>query len=451
MTLRWKKRLMTAYKIFTIGLLLQFFAHTFVTYIVWLDAPWMGVIRSWKEIFVVIGALVACRIVRKDRPRTDREDPSTGNSHNTSSKIVRYMTLVRIALMIYALADTLLRWQGIVWFLKAWKYDLIGYMILLTSYYLNTKLDTIQLEKILLRSVKILKPLLVWAVIWYMILILKPGALKLFGYDRAVIEGEVGQRPPAVYRTREFEGFPRNQFLFERPISRWFFLTAFFPLFFIQFLQRRSIKKTWFRWLMYAGNVILTYSRAAWWSWIIELAILGLLTYRKQMKFFVRKLLLPAIIVFVGIAWIAKDQVINREFSNTWHLHLLQQWWQYFTENPLFGKGAWSVGPASHWEGGSNFNPENQFLQIAIEFGIIGFILRMIIYGWLHMIGLSTIIKNWRVKQFTPDQRRVIALGVWMWGLSISWLVLHSFTDRMIVYPFMLVAGVILALHYRKR
>lgn len=88
---------------------MQFFAHTFVTYIVGLDAPWMGVIRSWKEIFVVIGALVACRIVRKDRPRTDREDASTGHSHNTSSKIVRYMTLVRIALMIYALADTLLR------------------------------------------------------------------------------------------------------------------------------------------------------------------------------------------------------------------------------------------------------------------------------------------------------------------------------------------------------
>lgn len=450
MDVRLQKRAITGYKIFIIGLILQFFAHTFVTYRLGISDAWfMGVLWSRKEIVVILWSLVACWIIWKDRPWSPVMPDARRHTWVAHRQIMRYMTLVWLALMIYAFADTVLRGLGIIWFLKAWKYDLIGYMILITTYYINTRLTTKQLESVIDRSISIIKPLLVWAMVWYMILIMKPWALKLFGYDRAIIEGDIGQRPPAVYWTREFEGFPRNQFLFERPISRWFFLIAFFPLFFVRFLQRKSVKKTWFRWLMFSGNIILTYSRAARGSWIIELAILGFLTYKKRIRFFIRKLLLPALIVFIGIAWIAKDQVINRQFSNTGHIQLLVQWWHYFTENPLFGKGAGSVWPASHRAGGSNFNPENQFLQIAIEFGIIGFILRMIIYARLHLIGLHTVVRNWRIKQLTPSQRYTIALSIGMLWLSISWLVLHSFTDRMIVYPFMVVAWCILALQLR--
>jgi O-antigen ligase len=57
-----------------------------------------------------------------------------------------------------------------------------------------------------------------------------------------------------------------------------------------------------------------------------------------------------------------------------------------FTESPIIGKGAAYVGPGSHRDGGLAFNPENQYLQILIEFGIIGFLLWMPMYIWLNRV-----------------------------------------------------------------
>lgn len=418
------------YKVFFIGLLLQFFVYTFVTFQLGWDGLWADVFWLRKEIMVIVGSLFAAWYIWQKKLRQ-------------SKKAVWYVTLIFIALMVYGLLDTLFKWISISWFIKAWKYDFIGYMIFLTTYYLSHHITPAKATGFMTWVMKTYKVLLVLALLRYVMLSLKPGVLKLFGYDRMSIEGDIGQRPPAVYRTREFEWLPRNQFIFERPISRGFFLTAFFPLFFVQYLQRRSMKKTWFWRGVYALNVIFTYSRAAWGSWIIELWILWAVTYRKQMYFFVKKFLLPAFLILMAVARIAKDQVINREFSNTWHVQLLIQWWHYFSDNRLLGMGAWSVWPASHRAWWLSFNPENQFLQIAIEFGIIWFLIWMTIYLRLHKIGFDTIRTQWKQKKLSLESRYAIAFSIGMLGLSISGMVLHSFTDRMIVYPFMLVGGVI--------
>lgn len=77
------------------------------------------------------------------------------------------------------------------------------------------------------------------------------------------------------------------------------------------------------------------------------------------------------LIILGVIAYIGRDQIIHRSFSNTGHVQLFLQGWEMFTESPIIGKGAGHVGPASHWDGGLAFNPENQYLQILIEFGLI--------------------------------------------------------------------------------
>jgi hypothetical protein len=421
---------MILFKIFVVWLCLQFFLHTFVTFKLWIDNTLMWIIWSWKEIFVVWWALVAMYYIYQDKSRKKKD-------------IVRYMTIALCILLVYALLDTYFKWIGIVRFLKARKYDFIGFMIFFATYYLCSRIWLQKLETYVPRFTRVMKTLLMRGFVWYMILLIKPGALKLFWYDRLSIEWEVWQRPPAIYRTREFEWLPRNQFIFERPISRWFFLTAFFPLFFVQYLHRKSLKKTWFWWAMYGLNIILTYSRAARWSWVIELAILGIITYRKHIGTFLKKVLIPAIVILAAVTRLAKDHVINRQFSNTGHILLLKQWREYFSQNWLLWMGAWSIWPASHWVGWLNFNPENQFLQIAIEFGIIWFIGWMAIYVRYHLLGYNILIKQRKNKHFLPATWNMIAMSIWILGLSISWLVLHSFTDRMIVYPFMLVFGII--------
>jgi hypothetical protein len=424
MTIRTEKIITILTKILFVWILFQFLAHTIVTFKIGFDSSIMWVIWAWKEILVILWWAFALYVIYKNKERKKKD-------------IVWYMLIAYVILVVYALLDTLIKWIWIVRFLKAWKYDFIWFMIFFVAYFASFSVRLVTLEKFVPRTMRVVKHLLIWAIIWYMILLVKPWFFKLFGYDRMSIEWEVGEAPPAVYWTREFEWLPRNQFLFERPISRWFFLTAFFPLFFVTYLQKRSLKKTWFRWFVYALNVIVTYSRAAWWSWIIELAILWVITYRKRMWFFLKKVLAPMIILLWIITRLAKDHVINREFSNTWHIQLFLQWWEYFSNNRLFWMWAWSVGPASHRLWGLAFNPENQFLQIAIEFWIIGFIWWMLIYLWFHFLWYAALAKNRNNRHIPQHIWDLIAASIGILWLSISGMVLHSFTDRMIVYPFM--------------
>ncbi len=430
MSLRIEKIIYTVCKIFFVWLLFQFFAHTIFTFKIGLDWSIMWILRSWKEILVILGGAFVLYSIYQHKEREKKD-------------IVWYMLIAYAILVVYALADTIFKWIWIVRFLKAWKYDFIGFMIFFVAYYSSFHIRLETLEKFVPRTMRVMKHLLIWGIIRYMILLVKPGFFKLFGYDRMSIEWEVGSAPPAVYWTREFEWLPRNQFLFERPISRWFFLTAFFPLFFVTYLQKRSLRKTRFRWLAYALNVIATFSRAAWWSWVIELGILWIITYRKRMGFFLKKVLAPLVILLWIITWLAKDHVINREFSNTGHIQLFLQWWEYFSNNRLFWMWAWSVWPASHRLWWLAFNPENQFLQIAIEFWIIWFIGWMLIYLWFHFLWYSTLAKNRNNRNLPQHAWHLIAASIGILWLSISGMVLHSFTDRMIVYPFMLVFWII--------
>lgn len=115
-----------------------------------------------------------------------------------------------------------------------------------------------------------------------------------------------------------------------------------------------------------------------------------------------------------------------------------------FAESPLFGHGGATAGPGSHREGGSKFNPENQFLQIMIEFGLIGFLGRILLYLTLNFTGLQERHKkHTKDKKITPTLWRLVAMSIGMIGLSVSGMVLHSFTDRMIVYPMMLLFGIV--------
>lgn len=64
-------------------------------------------------------------------------------------------------------------------------------------------------------------------------------------------------------------------------------------------------------------------------------------------------------------------------------------------EKPRFGQGAASAGPASHHLGkGKEYNPENQFLQIWIEYGIFGFLGRLALFIRLHRIGIVAFKKS---------------------------------------------------------
>lgn len=429
-------------QIFLLGLIVHFFIYNIVTYVVGASWPIMEVLWLWKEIFTIgfFGILVFYLLKYKEF------------SIFKHDKQLWWLQWTFLTLLVVTFIFTIAKGLDVGLFVKAFKYDFIGYFIFFVSYYLYRYIPQWSTEKLTKWYILIIQWLLVFALIWRFILLIKPGTFKIFGYTTTTIEGKVGEQPPAVYRTGEHQWYPRNQFLFERPISRGFFLVAFFPLFYILVLQRKSLRKTRFwRWV-FALNIILTFSRAARWAWIIELIILGIASYRKNIKKYALKVLLPMIIVLAAIAFIGRSQIIDRSFSNTGHVQLFLQGREMFTDSPIIGEWAGYVGPASHWDGGLAFNPENQYLQILIEFGIIGFALWMVIYLFLNWVGIRDFIKLWKSKdkQLPMHYQMIMAMSVGMIGLSICGVVLHSFTDRMIVYPMMMMFGLILAYHNDK-
>ena len=380
---RLQHTLIIALKIFLLGLILHFFVYNFVTYVIGVSWIIMEAIRLRKEIFTIWFFAVLVYYIYTYKEFSVLKKDTT----------IWRLVWIFVALLVVTFVFTLAKGLGIWMFVKAFKYDFIGYFIFFVMYFLHRYLPENTTEKITKWYILVIQWLLVIGLIWWCAILIKPGVLKLAWYTTQTIEGKVGEQPPAVYWTGEHDGYPRNQFLFERPISWWFFLIAFFPLFYMLVLQKRSIRKTWFWWWVFALNVILTFSRAAWWAWIIELIILWVLSYRRKVWKYVLKVLIPMLLVLWVIAYFWRDEIIHRSFSNTWHIQLFLQWRKMFTESPIIGKGAWYVWPASHWDGWLAFNPENQYLQILIEFGIIGFVLWMIIYLFLNRVGFRDFFK----------------------------------------------------------
>lgn len=66
---------------------------------------------------------------------------------------------------------------------------------------------------------KMVKKILIGGLIWRGLLRLVPGLVEHAGYNIYGVEGEIGKAPPLIYHTQYNEGYIRNQFLFERPIS----------------------------------------------------------------------------------------------------------------------------------------------------------------------------------------------------------------------------------------
>lgn len=276
--------------------------------------------------------------------------------------------------------------------------------------------------------------MLLLALIWYFVIFVKPWTLKLFGYNNFVFEWVVWSAPPAAYYTLINYGLPRNQFLFERPTTWWFFLTALWPFFYLLFLHKKPASETRLRWVIYALNIIVTFSRAARWTWIILLVVMPFILYRTQRKRFIIKIWLPiiALITLISIVWFEK--IINRSYSNYWHLTMVKIWWEMFSQSPL--RWVWwaTAWPWSHHGEMVPFNPENQFLQVMIEFGLVWFIWWMFLFASLCRIWIHVYNKH---HGWDLSRKLLLWASLGMLGLAISWMVLHSFADRMVVYPFM--------------
>lgn len=198
-----------------------------------------------------------------------------------------------------------------------------------------------------------------------------------------------------------------------------------------------------------------TFSRAARIAWIIQIIILVLMQMQRKHRKIAAYSFLPVLVVFAWVTYVGRDQIINRDFSNNGHIKMIASAAQKVIQKPIFGRGAGFAGPASHYLAeGEAYNPENQYLQIWLEYGILWFAWWMYLYLWLHLIWrnaykLEQDEKHRMLKKTKQYGILVFGLSLWLLWLSVEWLVLHSFVDRMIVYPFMAIFGLTYALYLK--
>ena len=490
---RWSKvcskplrfRIVLLCKIFVIWLLLQFFLQTFVTFKLGRDGKFWNLFRMWKEFILLIFVVILLRYIFanlkwwikivKNKENTDKVSWKLLLKNIPSKFLAQFILIFVVTSIVLLLLAVWLQHVWIKAFVLSAKYDLFWFFIfgvwicLSFLFFSEEDKDLLQLyNKLIIRA------LWLW-LFWRFIVWLMPNVLKICGYNPQIYEWTVWQNPPAAYYTLINQWYVRNQFLFERPTSFGFWLIAFFPVFVLWFLRKKWRKDQLFPTIAFWLLIFSTWSRA----WIairaLETIVLFFILYRKSVK----KHVIRRIILFIiWLWWLAYlwRWIMVREHSNTGHLQLMKAWRDIAKQNPLFWWWAGYSGPASHQlcytdepvnifqdidsihldnqrcellrkENVKNqistygFNPENQYLQVLMEYGVVWFIFRL----WLCIIILrytAKMIRLYRKKNKSPYQELLYYSLLWFWiwfiWLCAEWLVLHSLVDRMVVYPFFL-------------
>jgi len=431
-------------KIFFIWLLLQFVLQTFVSFKLRLTGGIRDVIWIWKELIVVILAILAIIVLFKEKKRKEL----------FQQKFFKRLSIITwVVLVLITIISLAINHSDLTIFIASLKYSMSGFLIFLIFWvnaWLFLDIQNIKKDVFIRWYSKILKRVLLLSLIWWFIWRFAPRTFTFIGYNEYSYEGQVGVAPPATYLSQYNTWLIRNQFVFERPVALWFFLVVMWPLFFIRRKWRTSIL---FWWWIYWLNIFSTWSRAAWIAWIVLTMILFLLEYKKHLLKIAMYIFLPLLIIFTGTVYLSKDNVVQRDFSDKWHVENILTAINYLKTEPIWWIWAGMAWPVTHqFDEIKNYNPENQFLQIWLEYWIFWFLGWMWIFWILILVGVQA-FRQIRQKKATKYQRwlslMLFTFSLGLFWLSIEWLVLHSFVDRMIVYPFMALFAIGHVMYYR--
>lgn len=253
------------------------------------------------------------------------------------------------------------------------------------------------------------------------------------------------EKPPIYYLTG-YQGTSRRQWLFSWPNNYGYFLIAFLPAIFY-FLKQKFVhikkftlnnKKTIINTAIIGLRllaILLTLSRTAFIGGMVALAVMNVQRIRKHKKIAIG----IWIALLAGLIWLS----IVKWASTIWHIKAKFGSIKYVIDKPSW-YGLGTSGPAVHHNG--TILPENYYIQLMLDIGTIGFIIRAMLIWQITRIG-KKIQENIQKTQQTQDDEIIYLIRKWLtiWRvcLLIMWLFLHSFEDSMINYLFFISRGIL--------
>ncbi len=442
-----QSKITTVLKIFFMGMVRQFLAHTILTY--GLKIPsFFSFIWVWKELIIAgIGGILLRFFLKYKEYRIQL-------LNNTSFMII--IISILLSLGISLITSLGIHHQWITTFIASAKFNHIPLIIFIVGAWASYLLTKEQLQSLFSTILTTIKRVLIFSLFRYGILHTIPNILDWIWFSQPgmSIEWTADTPPPSLWLTEFYTGYVRNQWPFGWPLSLGFYLVALRPFFYAFQLYKRKFSDVWGRWLLYIGIVLSTYSRAARGIFLISSVFLLLIIYRKYTKYIITLGFITCIAIGLYIVWWWTSELFLRTWSDKGHIEYFFQWLNLVKENWLRWLGAASVWPGSNHIGGIEkvFNPENQYMQIWLEYGLIGVISWILSYITILVSPMKERFILWisKIKKdINKETLAYIGIGISIIALSAAGMVLHPFVDSSSIYPFMLMSGLIYGYYHQ--
>ena len=349
-----------------------------------------------------------------------------------------------IGILIFGVGISFIRDKSVYDIFVGIKYGLLYIFIFLSAtyiWYLWSKKDSkgINSEFYIMHFLNFLKYLLIITVIgWFIrqwLKFIRPDIFLHIGYW-PLNDFKFGVKPPIYYLTG-YQWTSRWQWIFSWPNNYGYFLIAFLPMIMLICKQKFSSIQEFFKantttilntsvsilWIL---AIILTLSRTAYIGGIVWLALINIQWIRKNKKI-ARWILIVLMAGLVGVSilkWASTIDHIKAKFGSI----------QYVIDKPS-GYGLGTSGPAVNYNG--TILPENYYIQLMLDIGTLGFILRtMLIF---QITRLARKIEK-KLKSTNNNTQMIYLiwrwLNIWRVCLLVMGMFLHVFEDSMINYLF---------------
>ena len=420
--------------VFLFLIIFHFLITTFIRFQLGYDM-WIGLLNSsvmnlWKDIYLVFLYLFISIYFIKNRLYKC--------IWKTKVAILGIIISLTVLAIVVSLFNQISVKEFVIWF----KYDI--WILVPIFFFSLVDWNKKDIKLIFNYFLSLIKVVLVVSILFEIVRSIDPRMLYLLWFGE-IWDFVVWEKPPVYYLTWNF-WVRRLSWIFSWPNHFAFFLVAFWPIVFFNWLFKKKIHYFWifiFIWLL-----LWTLSR----SWLLAFILENICIYiylaiywSTKIKLFLKKWMIfwGITLLWLLIVWYISwfyHQILLRWSSTVWHINALFSAWKLIVDNPIW-YWLWTAWPASHYISWWLI-PESWWLQIVIELWVLWFL----IWSWLILYIIWYFYHNSKHKTATSDTLSTmqLALAIWLIWLSFQWLFLHSFEDSMISLPLFLLCGILI-------